>query len=382
MSSRGLFICYRREDSQGEAGRIDDRLRPRYGSERVFRDVYSSPPGVDFPEYLVATVEGCAVVILVIGNQWLRSLRSQPDGTDDWLRLEIRTALRSPRVTVIPVLVQGAAMPRSDQLPADIRAIATITAHEISDSRWEYDMTRLLEVVDELVPPARLLARGARGPAARSQWTRTGAAAAALIGVTTFLCGIGVGLILVINVLGTPTVGNPPPDGPPHEGPPPDGPRGGLPGGPPGSVLWIQSVANDRCIQLGSGATASGVVEGACTAGSTDDQWRLMDAGAGLWEITPANGPGCLAVRDGSSEQDAPVVLTACASAPFLRWRLEEAAEHEWRLVAAHSQQCLDLAGGGQLVQSRCGTASASQRWRLQPIVSVDQSQGRQPPPQ
>src|SRR3989440_5640569 len=35
MSMRGIFICYRHDDAQGEAGRIDDRLRPRYGADSV-----------------------------------------------------------------------------------------------------------------------------------------------------------------------------------------------------------------------------------------------------------------------------------------------------------------------------------------------------------
>src|SRR5215472_1501858 len=358
MSSRGLFICYRREDSQGEAGRIDDHVRPRYGSERVFRDVYNGPLGADFPDHLVKTVEGCAVVIVVIGKHWLQSFRPRPGGSDDWLRLEIRTGLSSPGVTVIPVLVQGAAMPRAEQLPADIRALATIAAHEISDSRWGYDMSRLFEVVDGLVLPSGRQAGAAQVAGRRARWTRTGAGATALIAGVVFMGGgIGVGLILALHVLGVPSSGNPPPEGPPRQGPP----RGGPPGGPPGSALWVQSVTNDKCIEFGTRPTAPRVVEGDCTAGSTDDQWLLIDAGTGLWEVTPASGSGCLAVQGGSPEQGAPVVLTACTGAPFQRWRLEEPAEREWRLVAAHSQQCLDITGDGQLVQLRCATASSSQ---------------------
>lgn len=377
MSTRGIFICYRHADAQGEAGRIDDRLRPRYGSEQVFRDVYSSSPGVGFPEYLVKAVNGCAVVIVVIGKHWLQSLLRRPDGTDDWLQLEIRTALSSPSVTVIPVLVQGAAMPRPEQLPADIRRIAAIKAHEISDSRWEYDMSRLLQVVDGLVPPSPVLAGGAPGVTPRAGWTRA-AAAATLIGLIVFMCGLGVGLTLATtHVLGVGSSGNPPPDGPPHEGPPPGEP----PDGPPMGAMWLRSVANDECIQLGSGPTASDVVQGACTAGSTDDQWRLVDVGRDLWEIMPANGSGCLAIKGGSSEPGAPVVLAACAGAPFQRWLLEESPEREWHVVATHSQECLDITRDGHVVQSRCATASNSQLWRLQPMTPDGAPHEGRPPP-
>src|SRR5262245_3474895 len=148
MSVRGIFICYRHEDSQGEAGRIDDRLRPRYGADRVVRDVTSTPVGTPFPEHLMRKVATCGAVIVVIGRRWLDALAARLDRNDDWLRAEIRTALDSPGVTLIPVLVQGAAMPAPEQLPDDIRALATINAHELTDSRWEFDMRRLIEVVD------------------------------------------------------------------------------------------------------------------------------------------------------------------------------------------------------------------------------------------
>ena len=207
MSVRGIFICYRREDSQGEAGRIDDRLRPRYGSVRVFRDVYSSPIGTDFPDHLVRTVAACSVMIVVIGRRWLESLLARPERPDDWLRIEIRTALGCPGLTVIPVLVQGAVMPRPRELPDDIRALSTIGAHELSDSRWDYDMKRLLAVLDELVGPVPDHAESApeseeavqtapRRTASQAETNR--ATAAAWVAGIVLMSGIGIGLIPAI----------------------------------------------------------------------------------------------------------------------------------------------------------------------------------------
>lgn len=153
MSGRGIFISYRRADSQGEAGRIDDHLRPRYGSPLVHRDVCTIPVGADLSEHLVQTVAACSVVIVVIGHRWLESFVRGQGRRDDWLRIEIRTALLNPDVTVIPVLVQDARMPQPEELPPDIRTIARIAALELSDSRWDYDIGRLIAAVDELVPP-------------------------------------------------------------------------------------------------------------------------------------------------------------------------------------------------------------------------------------
>ena len=145
------------------------------------------------------TVTGCSVVIVVIGRHWLESLVSRLHKADDWLRIEIRTALRCPAVTVIPVLVQGAPMPAPAELPDDVRAIATIAAHELSDSRWDYDMDRLIAVLDELVQPVPgpALARRRPGPQGRRADTSrafTAAWAAAIV----FTSGMGVGLIPAI----------------------------------------------------------------------------------------------------------------------------------------------------------------------------------------
>src|SRR2546430_11778283 len=107
---RGAFIGNRHEDSQGEGGRIDDHLRRRYGPDRVFRDVYDTPAGVAFPDHLVGTVATCDAVIVVIGRRWLADLVARRDRADDWVRAEVRTALDSPGVTVIPVLVRGVSM--------------------------------------------------------------------------------------------------------------------------------------------------------------------------------------------------------------------------------------------------------------------------------
>ena len=43
-----IFICYRREDSSGHAGRLYDRLGARFGDE-VFMDIDAIGPGVISP---------------------------------------------------------------------------------------------------------------------------------------------------------------------------------------------------------------------------------------------------------------------------------------------------------------------------------------------
>lgn len=208
MSGRGIFISYRRTDSQGEAGRIDDHLRARYGSPLVHRDVCTIPIGTDLSEHLVRTVAACSVVIVVIGHRWLESFVHRKGRLDDWLRIEIRTAFLSPGVTVIPVLVQDATMPQPEDLPPDIRMIAKITALELSDSRWEYDMGRLIAALDELVPTVAAHANkpGTDLTAAvdLARRTETGRARrGAGIAATLLAAGVGAGLMVAVGVART-----------------------------------------------------------------------------------------------------------------------------------------------------------------------------------
>ena len=64
-----IFICYRREDSSGHAGRIFDCARERFGDESVFMDVTDIGPGVDFTQALDAALSSCRVVLVVIGQR-------------------------------------------------------------------------------------------------------------------------------------------------------------------------------------------------------------------------------------------------------------------------------------------------------------------------
>ena len=58
--------------------------------------------------------------------------------------MEIATALEK-NLLVIPVLVQGAKMPKRDYLPEPLQALADKNAHEMSDSRWDHDVAKLVD---------------------------------------------------------------------------------------------------------------------------------------------------------------------------------------------------------------------------------------------
>jgi hypothetical protein len=68
---RGVFLSYRRSDTAGHVGRINDRLAAQFGDERVFMDVGDIAPGEDFTIALERELEKADTVLVVIGDDWL-----------------------------------------------------------------------------------------------------------------------------------------------------------------------------------------------------------------------------------------------------------------------------------------------------------------------
>lgn len=145
-----IFICYRREDSSGHAGRLYDRLRDQFDVDEVFMDIDAIDPGVDYLELIDRTVDTVDVMVVLIGKHWLAA--SDPTGSrrlddpQDLVRLEISSAL-DRNIRVIPVLVQGASMPHPHDLPPALTGLARRNAIEISDGRWDYDAERLVRAL-------------------------------------------------------------------------------------------------------------------------------------------------------------------------------------------------------------------------------------------
>jgi hypothetical protein len=148
----GIFISYRRDETAGYAGRIADKFIEHFGEERVFRDIDSMEPGLDFVEAIERALESCAVVLVVIGRNWTTTLKEhEQTGQEDYMQLEVATALKRKDVRVIPVLVQGASMPRAEELPEDLSALRRRNAIELHDSSWNEEVRRLITTLDRLL---------------------------------------------------------------------------------------------------------------------------------------------------------------------------------------------------------------------------------------
>jgi cell division septation protein DedD len=163
-----VFICYRREETAAHAGRLYDAMVARFGESNVFMDV-DIAPGVDFVERITHVVSGCLVLIVVMGPRWATA--EDEDGNpriadpDDFVRLEVETALRRPDVTPIPALVGGARMPKREALPEAVQPLTRRNALELSDGRWAYDVGRLNTRLDELLGETETAHETAADPA-------------------------------------------------------------------------------------------------------------------------------------------------------------------------------------------------------------------------
>lgn len=144
---RAIFISYRRNDTEGEAGRLFDDLVSEFGENSVFMDVTAIEAGRDFRKAIDESIATCGVLLAIIGKNWVDarddSGHRRLDDATDFVRLETAAALRRD-IPVIPVIVRGATMPRPEQLPEDVRDLAYRNCAELTHARWNSDVQLLI----------------------------------------------------------------------------------------------------------------------------------------------------------------------------------------------------------------------------------------------
>ena len=126
-------------------------------------------------EVLRASLQQTAAMLVVIGPRWT-SLRAA-DGTrrlddpNDFVRLEVETAL-GRSIPVVPVLVQGATLPRKEDLPASLDRSSPGRRPSLDHAEFHDDVERLCDrlaplIEDDtatlLVAAAAVVARGGAG---------------------------------------------------------------------------------------------------------------------------------------------------------------------------------------------------------------------------
>ncbi len=129
------------------AGRLHDRLAQTFGRDKLFMDVDHIPAGADFVAHLNNQVAECDVVLAIIGPNWLRAKdkagQRRLHQPDDFVAIEIAAALARDTL-VIPVLVDGARMPKENDLPDTLKPLARRQAVQVRHAHFGHDAEALI----------------------------------------------------------------------------------------------------------------------------------------------------------------------------------------------------------------------------------------------
>ena len=92
------------------------------------------------------------IVLAVIGEHWLtiddEHGKRRLDQPQDFVRKELEYSIQR-KMAIIPILIDSASMPHSDELPESLRVLATLQAAHLRDSDFRYDFERLFGVIKQ-----------------------------------------------------------------------------------------------------------------------------------------------------------------------------------------------------------------------------------------
>jgi streptogramin lyase len=162
-----IFISYRRDDSQGFARSIHDRLAQHFGPEAVFRDINDIEPGLPWEQAIDEALASCDVFVLLIGRHWLEATDDEGnrriDNPEDRHRREIETAINR-RIRIFVALMEDAHMPRKKQLPPvppgeeprGVQLVPALHALRIADFAFDYGVEELITNIERAAEQARV----------------------------------------------------------------------------------------------------------------------------------------------------------------------------------------------------------------------------------
>jgi hypothetical protein len=166
-------------------------LAAYYGNDSIFIDVDNIPIGTDFREHIRKALGDQDMLIAVVGQKWLgqrKGGRTRIQEETDPVRVEIEMALQNS-MPLVPVLVNGARMPKPEELPDSLKDFSFRNAAEIDSGRdFRQHMDRLIRSIDQILglkarkPGSR---GGGSGQSKTIFWT-AGFGALLLIGVAAF----------------------------------------------------------------------------------------------------------------------------------------------------------------------------------------------------
>ncbi len=143
-----LFISYRSSDGRKDAARLAADLNEHFGDPLVFYDRQDLVGGTSWRAAITATLGARPVVLVLVTPDLLGA--EHPEGgrridrADDPIRGELITAEQHGAV-VLPLLVDGTAMPPAHQWPPPLRFVAEAHARPLRTDDWNVDLQRIIE---------------------------------------------------------------------------------------------------------------------------------------------------------------------------------------------------------------------------------------------
>ena len=177
-----IFISYRREDTGGDAGRLNDTLTQILGPGRTFWDLETIAPGKHFKEELTRVLGTTDILLALIGPRWetIADANGRPrlHNRDDLVRMEVAAGLRNKAIRVVPILINRDTIPKASDLPSVLRSLLQQNEFTIRRDRWRQDVEELLnrlQISRHLTPPTAVdssVNRQARFVSVSVEWKR------------------------------------------------------------------------------------------------------------------------------------------------------------------------------------------------------------------
>ncbi|MBZ0306174.1 MAG: TIR domain-containing protein, partial [Anaerolineae bacterium] len=153
-----IFISYRRDDCRDHVERIHDRLVRDLKGHKIFLDVDNIPGASHYEIILKDAVTECDVFLGIMGENWVdvsdpRTGHRRLEDPNDFVRIEVETALKNNKTKVIPVIAHDARIPQSGELPEPIQELVKLQFVRVRrNPDFHRDMDNLVNTVRDYLP--------------------------------------------------------------------------------------------------------------------------------------------------------------------------------------------------------------------------------------
>ena len=136
-------------------------LRPGFGNENVLMDVDTARIG-NWRARINESLEASAVVVVLIGPQWLAEFAKRTEGRDE-VRYEIAEAIRRGMI-LLPVTLGSTQLPERRFLPEDVASLTDAEAYQLGEDKyWRPTLDVLIRDLEQALASDHADAGGGEG---------------------------------------------------------------------------------------------------------------------------------------------------------------------------------------------------------------------------